>query len=64
MDVQIHVKSLLVMSERDTANVLLRGVDLNALIAEFTPEQVLDALTSNDHYEAIVKYVEDNPDDE
>lgn len=53
--IQVYAKQINIEAESEIANITLSGVDINQLIEEFSPQDVLDCLSYSD----IVQYVSD-----
>lgn len=53
--IQVYAKQINIEAESEIANITLSGVDINQLIEEFSPKDVLDCLSYSD----IVQYVSD-----
>lgn len=53
--IQVYAKQINIDAESEIANITLSGVDINQLIEEFSPQDVLDCLSYSD----IVQYVSD-----
>lgn len=55
--IMVYANSAMVDSEKDGISVILTGVEVGQVIQEFTPEEILEALTAADHYQNIVDYI-------
>lgn len=53
MDIQIYTEKLVVEGE----SVWLSNIDLSLLIGQLPVQEVLEALTANDQFSAIVDYI-------
>ena len=57
MEIQVYAQTANIIAENGIMNISLTNVDLDQFVAEFTVEELLDAITVNGNYADIMEYV-------
>lgn len=62
MNIQLYATKVITEAERDTSNVYLEGVDGSQVLAEFSPQELVEYVLDN-HYDELISQMPDRSND-